>query len=115
MNSEKNYIEINKNSWNQKTAYHLKSDFYDVDGFLKGNSSLNEIELELLNDVEGKSILHLQCHFGQDTIYLGRLGDKTTCIDIYDKAIESSRKLSKILFMYSELICSSFNTNRKYS
>ena len=105
MDSEKNYIEINKKSWNRKTAYHLKSDFYDVEGFLKGNSSLNEIELTLLDDVEGKSILHLQCHFGQDTISLGRLGAKTTGIDLSDKAIESARKLSRKAGIEASFIC----------
>ena len=45
MNDEQNYIEINRNSWNNKTDAHLKSEFYDLDGFLKGKTSLNEIEL----------------------------------------------------------------------
>ena len=95
MKSEHNYIEINKQSWNKKTVSHLKSDFYDVEGFLKGKSSLNEIELHLLGDVKGKSILHLQCHFGQDTISLGRLGANVTGIDLSDKAIESANILSE--------------------
>ncbi len=59
MKPEYNYIEINKKSWNNKTESHLKSVFYDVEGFLNGKSSLNEIELNLLGDVKGKSILHL--------------------------------------------------------
>lgn len=42
---------------------------------MKGNSSLNEIELKLLGDVKGKSILHLQCHFGQDSISLSSMGE----------------------------------------
>jgi hypothetical protein len=74
MNSENNYIAINRKSWNNKTDTHVKSEFYDLDGFLKGKSSLNSIELNLLGDVKGKSILHLQCHFGQDSISLIRLG-----------------------------------------
>lgn len=74
MTTEKNYIEINKQSWNDRLNYHLKSDFYDLDGFLKGNTSLNDIEIELLGNIRDKSLLHLQCHFGQDTISLGRLG-----------------------------------------
>ena len=67
---ESNYLEINKKSWNSRTDAHLNSDFYDVKGFLEGKSSLNEIELNLLGDISGKSILHLQCHFGQDSISL---------------------------------------------
>src|SRR5690606_5045502 len=80
MKKEENYIEINKESWNNRTDVHLNSDFYDLDGFMKGKSSLNSIELELLGDVYGKSILHLQCHFGQDTLSLSRMGAKVTGI-----------------------------------
>ena len=45
MKKESNYITINKQSWNNKTELHLKSDFYDVKGFISGNSSLNDIEI----------------------------------------------------------------------
>lgn len=95
MNPEQNYIEINRHSWNNRVDTHLKSEFYDLDGFLKGKSSLNDIELSLLNDIKGKTILHLQCHFGQDTISLSRLGAKVTGIDLSDKAIERARQLAK--------------------
>lgn len=81
MNSENNYIAINRQSWNNKTDTHMKSEFYDLDGLLKGKSSLNSIELNLLGDVKGKSILHLQRHFGQDSISLRRLGAEVTGVD----------------------------------
>lgn len=45
MNPKNNYIEINREAWNQKTDIHLKSDFYDHESFLNGKTSLNEIEL----------------------------------------------------------------------
>lgn len=90
----KNYLEINKNSWNNRTSVHLESEFYDVKGFLYGKSSLKSIELDLLGNVEGKSILHLQCHFGQDTISLSRLGAKSVGVDLSDKAIEAARDLA---------------------
>lgn len=105
MKPEDNYIEINKESWNKKTPSHLKSNFYDVDGFLKGKSSLNEIELELLGDVKGKNILHLQCHFGQDTISLARLGANVTGIDLSDKAIESANDLAEKSNVEANFIC----------
>jgi len=89
-----NYIEINKNLWNKKTEIHYESDFYDVESFKKGKNSLNLIELELLGDVKGKKILHLQCHFGQDTISFARLGAKATGVDLSDKAIEKARQLN---------------------
>ena len=96
MKKEENYIEINKQSWNNRLESHLKSDFYNLEGFLNGKTSLNEIELDLLGDVQDKDILHLQCHFGQDTISLGRLGANVTGIDLSDKAIESAIELSNI-------------------
>ena len=58
------YLQINKNSWNNRLEAHLASDFYDMDNFKSGRCSLNQIELDLLGIVKGKSLLHLQCHFG---------------------------------------------------
>lgn len=101
-----NYLEINKNSWNAKVEPHLKSDFYFVDEFLKGRSSLNSIELDLLGDVKGKNILHLQCHFGQDSISLSRLGAKVTGIDLSDKAINAAKDLAQQCGMDTQFICS---------
>jgi len=89
------YQEINRNTWNEKTAVHLKSEFYDVAGFLAGKSPLNSIELNLLGDVSGKRILHLQCHFGQDSIALERIGAQVTGVDLSDKAIEAARDLAQ--------------------
>ena len=91
----KDYLEINRNSWNAKVEPHLKSDFYFVEEFLHGRTSLNSIELELLGDVKGKEILHLQCHFGQDSISLSRMGAKVTGIDLSDKAIETAKNLAQ--------------------
>jgi len=101
-----NYLEINKNSWNAKVDPHLRSDFYFVDEFLKGKSSLNSIELDLLGDVKGKSILHLQCHFGQDSISLSRMGAQVTGIDLSDKAIEAGKDLAQKCGTDTEFICS---------
>ncbi|WP_413513890.1 class I SAM-dependent methyltransferase [Myroides odoratus] len=105
MKPEVNYIEINRNSWNNRTETHLKSDFYDVEGFLKGKSSLNEIELNLLGEVKGKNILHLQCHFGQDTISLSRLGAEVTGIDLSDEAIKSAIELAEKAGSSAQFVC----------
>lgn len=103
--SDINYIEINKQSWNKKTEVHLASDFYDLDGFLKGNTSLNDIELNLLGDVKGKRILHLQCHFGQDTISLARLGANATGVDLSDNAINKAQELAQKCNVNTNFIC----------
>jgi ubiquinone/menaquinone biosynthesis C-methylase UbiE len=100
-----NYLEINKQSWNKRTEFHVKSEFYDVEGFLKGKSSLNDIELNLLGDVRGKRILHLQCHFGQDTISLARLGAVVTGVDLSDGAIGQAQELAQQAGVAAEFIC----------
>jgi len=95
MTVSEDYLEINRKSWNTKVDSHVQSDFYNLKGFLKGESSLNPIELALLGEVKGKSILHLQCHFGQDTISLARLGAKVTGVDLSDKAIEKAKSIAQ--------------------
>jgi ubiquinone/menaquinone biosynthesis C-methylase UbiE len=100
-----NYIEINKKSWNNKTDIHIASDFYNNDNFIKGKTSLNSIELDLLGNIKGKSILHLQCHFGQDTISLQRMGANVTGVDLSDKAIDRARELAIKTNASTEFIC----------
>lgn len=101
-----NYLEINKDSWNKRTSYHIKSDFYQMNAFKAGKSSLMDIELGLLGNVNGKRILHLQCHFGQDTLSLARKGAKVTGIDLSDKAIEQAKELNAELNLDAEFLVS---------
>ncbi len=105
MNPEENYISVNRNSWNNRVGAHLSSDFYDMPGFLAGKSSLQEIELNLLGDLSGKSVLHLQCHFGQDSISLSRLGASVTGVDLSNVAVETARKLANQTQADAEFIC----------
>ncbi|NOT38705.1 MAG: class I SAM-dependent methyltransferase [Saprospiraceae bacterium] len=89
-----NYKELNKQTWNKKVEYHYQSEFYDVESFLQGKNVLTPIELKLLGDIEGKSILHLQCHFGLDTISLSRMGASVVGVDFSDIAIEKATELA---------------------
>lgn len=88
------YYTTNKETWNKKVSVHYDSKFYDVRGFLSGKSSLNSIELSELGDVNMKSILHLQCHFGLDTLSLARLGASCTGVDISNSAIKRAQELN---------------------
>lgn len=106
MTNEINYIATNKALWNEKTKHHVTSDFYRNEYFMAGNTSLNDIELELLGDVKGKTILHLQCHFGQDSLSLARMGAKVTGIDLSDAAIAKAKELNETLGLDAEFICS---------
>jgi len=105
MDPEKDYAKVNKALWNKKTAFHLPSAFYDNQRFIDGRSSLNTIELDLLGDVKGKRILHLQCHFGQDTISLARMGATTVGVDLSDAAVSEATKLATLTDANETFIC----------
>jgi len=89
-----NKFEYNRESWNEKTALHVESDFYNVKHFKEGDSSLNSIELDEIGEVKGKKLLHLQCHFGMDTLSFARMGADVTGIDISDESIRVARNLA---------------------
>ena len=95
MKDEENYKEVNRRTWNEKVAHHMNSDFYDQRSFMAGEDSLKSIEIDLLGDLKGKRILHLQCHFGQDSISMARRGASVTAIDLSDEAIKQARSLSE--------------------
>ena len=105
MKPELNYVEINKHSWNNRTDTHLNSEFYNLEGFLKGETSLNPLDLEIIGDIRGKAILHLQCHFGQDTMSLSRLGAEVTGVDLSDKAISNAKRIAKETNSDAKFIC----------
>ncbi len=111
---EDNYIDINKKLWNEKTDIHVKSDFYEMDDFLAGKSTLKSIELNILGDIRGKSILHLQCHFGQDSLSLARMGAKVTGVDLSNKSIEKAKTLNKQLELDAEFVCCDVYSSPKY-
>jgi 2-polyprenyl-3-methyl-5-hydroxy-6-metoxy-1,4-benzoquinol methylase len=100
------YIKHNKDSWNERVPVHLRSEFYRVEQFKTGESSLHSIELDLLGEIQGKKVLHLQCHFGQDTLSLARMGADVTGIDFSDVAIDTARELAEELAIPSRFICS---------
>lgn len=85
----------NRRSWNHATRAH-NAHKGDQAGFLRdGGSTLFPEELELLGDLRGKRLVHLQCNSGQDTLSLAARGAIATGVDISDEAIEFSRTLSR--------------------
>ncbi len=101
-----NYLTINKKSWDSRTQTHIASKFYDVDGFIKGSSSLKEIELSELKGVKDKTMLHLQCHFGQDTLSWARKGAIVTGVDLSSEAIKQANKIKQTTQLEADFICS---------
>lgn len=100
----KDYLNTNKKLWDARTDVHFESDFYDIPSFLAGKDSLNDIEISLLGEVKGKTVLHLQCHFGQDSLSLARRGAKVTGVDFSKKAIEKARQLNQQLKLDASFI-----------
>jgi SAM-dependent methyltransferase len=97
-------LEANRRSWDQRVDVHRRTRFYDVDGFRAGASSLRPVEVEELGDVGGRSLLHLQCHFGLDTLSLARLGAVVTGVDFSEAAIELATSLAAELDMPARFI-----------
>ena len=90
-------LAVNRNNWDERTPAHAVSDLYDVEGFKKGRITLTDIERQEVGDVSGKTLLHLQCHFGLDTMSWSRLGAKATGVDFSDTAIGLARALNEEL------------------
>lgn len=88
------YTEANRRYWDGLVPHHLDSDYYDVAGFKAGGSTLNHIELEELGDVAGKSLLHLMCHFGLDTLSWARQGANVTGLDFSEVAVAAARRIA---------------------
>lgn len=87
--------EINRQGWNVRTEAHFSHPGYRVEEFLRGGSTLHPLELSELGDVSGMTLLHLQCHFGLDTLSWARLGAVVTGIDISDASIDRANELKK--------------------
>src|SRR5210317_537924 len=105
MTDYKKFFEVNRSTWNNKVKVHANSDMYNLKAFKSGKSSLMPYELEVLNNVQGKSLLHLQCHFGQDTLSWSRLGAKCVGVDISDEGIKLAKTLNTELNLDAEFVC----------
>ena len=90
-------IHVNRTNWNERTPVHAASALYDVEGFKAGRVTLKDLERREMGDVADKTLLHLQCHFGLDTMSWARMGAKATGIDFSDAAIDLARSLNREL------------------
>lgn len=91
---DEDWRELNRASWDERVAIHVASDFYDNPGFRAGRSSLRPFELDEVGPVEGRTLVHLQCHFGQDTLSWARLGATVAGLDFSPEAIAEARTLA---------------------
>ena len=100
------HFAANRHGWNLRTEVHKTSAFYDVASWKAGKNSLTPIELREVGDVTGRSLLHLQCHFGQDTLSWARMGAaEVVGCDLSDKAIEYARELAAEMNLPARFVC----------
>jgi len=88
------FFDANRELWDSRVEEHKKSDSYSVKGFLKGDITLDLIDIEEVGDVHGKSLLHMQCHFGLDTMSWERLGATVVGVDFSGEAIALAREIA---------------------
>src|SRR5688500_10169118 len=98
-------FKANQELWNKRTKVHKDADFYDVPGFMQGKEVLTPIELSELGDVKGKTLLHLQCHFGLDTLSWARHGAIVTGIDFSQEAIAEAKRIAIAMKLDADFIC----------
>jgi ubiquinone/menaquinone biosynthesis C-methylase UbiE len=84
----------NRALWDAWTAVHAEGEFYDLAGFRQGGVRIRPYEIATLGDVTGKRLLHLQCHFGLDTLSWARLGAMVTGVDFSPASIRLARELA---------------------
>ncbi len=100
------YVSTNRDRWDDLVDIHAKSEFYDVEGFRKGGLRLTDYEVDEVGDVTGKTLLHLQCHFGLDTMSWSRLGAKTVGADFSQEAVDLGNQLADELDLDARFVCS---------
>ena len=99
------YFDKNRVQWNALTPVHAASKFYNVESFKLGKCSLFHVEREEVGDVHGKRLLHLQCHFGMDTLSWARLGADVVGVDFSEEAIRLAEQLAADLDLPARFIC----------
>jgi SAM-dependent methyltransferase len=98
------WLDWNRRAWDERVELHVGSAFYDNETFLAGRSSLRGFEVDEVGSVAGCTLLHLQCHFGQDTLSWARLGARVTGLDFSEAAIERARRLARQMGADAEFV-----------
>jgi SAM-dependent methyltransferase len=100
------FMQENRAHWDEVAAVHPHTEFYDVTRFKSERTQLDSVVLEQLGDIAVKSVLHLQCHFGMDTIRLAWLGANPTGVDFSPVAIETAKALATEVGVRADFVCS---------
>ncbi len=88
-------IAANRRRWDELVAVNWDSELYQLEAFKRGERlGLHGIEWDELGEVSGLTLLHLQCHFGLDSLALARAGATVTGLDFAPEAIRRARGLA---------------------
>lgn len=98
------YVEGNRALWDEWARINAGSAFYDVESFKRGGTRLRDYEIEEVGPVEGKDLLHLQCHFGLDTLSWARLGATVTGADFSEEGLRIARELADELGLEARFV-----------
>jgi SAM-dependent methyltransferase len=100
------WLERNRALWEEWTPIHARSEFYDLESFKRGGIRLRKYEIEEVGPVSGKDLLHLQCHFGIDTLSWARLGAHVTGADFSPRAVALAASLAEELGLDARFLVS---------
>jgi SAM-dependent methyltransferase len=102
--SEGEMIATNRAMWDERVPIHVASAFYDVAGFKAGRVGLEAFEIEEVGDVTGLDLVHLQCHFGVDTLEWARRGARVAGLDFSEPAVLAARRLAAEMGLDAEFV-----------
>ena len=88
---------LNRANWDERVPIHIRSKAYDLGPLRAGHGRLHVIEEAELGPVDGLRVLHLQCHFGRDTLTLAQRGADVVGLDFSEPAIAAARELAREL------------------
>ena len=98
--------DLNRAWWDERAPINAASEFYDVEGFKAGRDTLRPFEIEELGDVSGRTLVHLQCHFGLDTLSWARRGARVSGLDFSAPALEAARQIAAEIGVEADFVCS---------
>lgn len=100
-----NWRELNRAWWDERVPHHVASPLYDEAAFRAGACTLRPFELDLLGDVDGLRLVHLQCHFGHDTLSWARRGASVVGLDFSETAVDVANGLAADLGLDGRFVC----------
>ncbi len=98
------WAATNRALWDERVPIHLGSEFYDLEGFLGGRSSLRPFEPGELGQVKGRTLVHPQCHIGLDTLSWARLGAQVTGLDFSAPAVAAADEIAGRMGLSAEFV-----------